>query len=124
MRLTTVAPVFCSVAGFGLPASVCTRLRDTCRGVVAGGAPVPVVLCEATLLGDRLGRSLGEDLVGFVQQILEIFLQRLPEAVLDLFSIWMREVLPLPATPPLPVASELVEICVLVDTVPSPRGRY
>jgi hypothetical protein len=72
---------------------------------------------RGNFLGDRLGRSFGEDLVGFVQQILEFFSSDSQKRFFDLFSIWMREVLPLPAAPP-PEVSELVEIWVLVDTVP------
>jgi hypothetical protein len=71
------------------------------------------------LLGHRFGRAFRENLVGFVQQFLQIFLERLPEAVFRLvLDLDARGIAGAGAPPPLPVASELVEICVLVDTVP------
>ena len=47
MRLTTVAPLFCMTAGFGLPASVCAACAMRVGNGAVGWAPVPVVLCEA-----------------------------------------------------------------------------
>jgi hypothetical protein len=40
MRLTTVAPVFCTVAGFGLPAIVCASWLTRAATPVGAGPPV------------------------------------------------------------------------------------
>ena len=123
MRLTTVAPEFCRVAGLGLPASegVASR-RAASRTVFApvARAPVPVVLCVAFCSMTVSVEPSGKTLSVSCRMSLMFFSSDSQKRFFDLFSIWMREVLPplVLAPAPVPVDSALVEIWVLVDTVP------
>ena len=96
---------------------------DTERGpmavvLVGGGAPVPVVLCAELCSVVVSVLPSGNILSVSCSKSLRFFSSDSQKRFFDLFSIWMREVLP-PPSAALPVDdSALVEIWVLVDTVP------
>ena len=120
IRFTTVAPVFCIAAGFGLLASDGGAVLPRVDAEADAVEPVPVVLwetvCSRVVSVDPSGKTLSVS----CSRSFKFFSRDSQNRFLDLFSICIRETLPPPdALDELDVAvSALVDIWVLVETVP------
>lgn len=83
----------------------------------------PMVLCEAVCSITVSVEPSGKILSVSYSRSLRFFSRDSQKRFFDLFSIWMREVLPPPTPPPSLFDTALVEICVFVETVPvTPRA--
>ena len=85
-------------------------------------APVPVVLCAVVCSTTVSVLPSGNTLSVSCSRSFRFFSSDSQKRFFDLFSIWIRETLPLAELPTL-LARALVEIWVLVETVPV-TSRY